>query len=490
MIVEMTPRSLLNVVFRHRVKFIAAVATCLFLAAAYCLIATPKYKSTAELLVRFGSGQQQTRFGAAPVTPEIAAQQQERKEIVNSQISLLHSRDLLDDVLHTVGISRIYPNLVETDGQGEIGQRAIERLDRDLATEGGKDSDVIDLSVLNPDANVAAETLRTVIAKFQRRAASVYQSQQLGFLQDQLQQARAQLTDSRNAVEKFKTKSGISSLDEERSLVLRQRSDTRQSLVKAIADEQEAEQRYQRIEAGLKKLPAEITLGNEGDRFKPVDDARERLGELRQREHEMSLNYRDDSVPVVNLRKQIAFAGDELARLSKQGVARLRTGPNPVYQNLQQAALTAAGDEAAAAGARKPLEAELARLDARLDELGKTTGKLNELELQQQVDEENFRNYLQGVESARLANDLNREGITSVAIVQQPTVPFEIAQPRVALIMLIALLLGIAVGIAISFFAELTDEAFSLPNQIESVIGVPVLAVFPQAAAPGGGRGT
>jgi len=485
MIVEMTPRSLLNVIFRHRVKFILAVATCLFLAAAYCLVATPKYKSTAELLVRFGSGQQQTRLGTSGITPEITAQQQERKEIVNSQIALLHSRDLIADVLHTVGIARLYPKLANSGTAPEVEQSAIEQLDHDLVTEGGKDSDVIDLSMLNPDPNIAAETLRAVIAKFQKREASIYQSQQLGFLQDQLQQARTQLTGSRNAVEDFKTKSGISSLDEERSLILHQRSDTQQKLVAEISLEQEAEQRYQRIEGSLKKLPYQITLGNESDRFKPVDDARERLSELRQREYEMSLNYRDNSVPITNLRKQIGFAEDELARLSKQGVARVRTGPNPVYQGLQTDALKAAGDEAAAGGARKPLEAELERLDARLDELGKKTGKLNELELQQQVDEENFRNYLQGVESARLTNDLNREGITSVAVVQEPTVPFKVAQPRIMFIMLIALVLGIAIGIAISFFSEMADEAFSMPNQIESVIGVPVLAVFPLSPLAG-----
>jgi len=304
-------------------------------------------------------------------------------------------------------------------------------------------------------------------------------------LQDQLQQARAALTASRNAVETFKTGAGISSLDEERSLILHQRSDTRQKLVQLISTEQEAEQRYQRIEEALKKLPEVITLANEADRFKPVDDARERLSELRQREYEMSLNYKENSVPIVNLRKQISNGEEELARLAREGVARLRTGPNPVYQDLQKAALTAAGDEAAAAGARKPLEAELERLDARLDELGQKTGKLNELELQQQVDEENFRNYLQGVETARLTNDLNREGITSVAIVQEPTLPTKIAQPKISIIMLLALIFGIAIGIAVSFFAEMTDEAFSMPSQIESVIGVPVLAVFPQAATPG-----
>jgi uncharacterized protein involved in exopolysaccharide biosynthesis len=483
MIVEATPRSLLNVVFRHRVKFLATVVTCLFLAAAYCLVATPKYKSTAELLVRFGSGQQQTRTGVS-ITPEISAQQQERKEIVNSQIALLQSRDLLSDVLRTVGIARVYPNLA-ADTPQELDNKAVEQLGKDLDPEGGKDSDVIDLSVLNPDPAVAADLLRTVIAKFQKREASVYQSQQLPFLQDQLQQARSALTASRNAVEIFKTNAGISSLDEERSLILHQRSDTRAKLVLEISSEQEAEQRYARIEEALKKLPYEITLTNEADRFKPVDDARERLSELRQREYEMSLNYRDNSVPIVNLRKQIGNSEDELARLAKQGVARLRTGPNPVYQDLQKAALTAAGDEAAAAGARKPLEAEIDRLDARLDDLGRKTGKLNELELQQQVDEENFRNYLQGVESARLNSDLNREGITSVAIVQEPTVPTKIAKPNVPMIMLLALALGIALGMAVTFFAEMTDEAFSMPNQIESVIGVPVLAVFPQTAASG-----
>lgn len=341
------------------------------------------------------------------------------------------------------------------------------------------------MSLLNADPTVAAEVLHVVIDKFQKRQASVYQSQQLPFLQDQLQQARAALTASRNAVETFKTSSGISSLDEERSLILRQRSETREKLVQQISAEQEAEQRYERIEEALKKLPYEITLANEADRFKPVDDARERLGELRQREYDMSLNYKDTSVPIQNLRKQIGFAEDELTRLSKQGVARLRTGPNPVYQDLQKAALTAAGDEAAAAGARKPLEAELERLEARLDELGTKTGKLNELELQQQVDEENFRNYLQGVEGARLTNDLNREGITSVAIVQEPTIPLKIAQPHIPTIMLIALVLGVAIGIAVSFFAEMTDEAFSMPNQIELVIGVPVLATFPQTSSAG-----
>ncbi len=477
MIVEMTPRSVLNVVFRHRVKFVAVLGACLFLAAAYCLVATPKYESAAELLVRFGV-EQQTRADAGATMPAISATQLERKEIVNSQISLMHSRDLLSDVLHKIGIATVYPRIAADTAPEELEDTAIRRLDRDLTTEAGKDSDVIDMTLLNPDPNIAAQTLQALIESFQKREAAVYQSQQLGFLQGQLEQARAQLTASRNAVETFKSKTRIASLDEERSLLLRQRADTRQKLVDEISKQQEADQRYARTEELLKRMPEDIKLSDEADRFKPVDDARERLSELRQHESEMSINYRDDSRQMVNLQQQVQFAADELARLSKESVARIRTGPNPVYQNLQQAALIAAGDESAAGGARKPLEAELDRLDARLDELGKQTGKLNELELQQQVDEENFRGYLQSVEEARVANDLNREGITSVAVVQAPTVPIKPSQPRVLLLLAVAFVLGVAGGIALTFLAEMADEAFSMPSQIEAVLGVPVLATF------------
>jgi len=485
MIVEMTPRSLLSVVFRHRVKFMAVLAACLWLAGAYCLIATPKYQSEASLLVRFGSGQP---AGGEPGTssPAITAAQQERREIVNSQIRFLHSRDLLAAVVKIIGVNVLYPDL--TADTASIEDTAMDRLDRNLGTEAGKDSDVIELWLQNPNPAVAARTLQAIIDEFQKRQSQVYQSQQLGFLQNQLEQARAQLATSRTAVENFKVATGIASLDEERSLMLRQRSDVRQKLVDQVSKQQEAEQRYTKIEDALKQLPAEIKLSDEADRFKPVDDARERLSELRTREHELSINYRDDSSPVMNLQKQIQFSEGELARLSKESVARIRTGPNPVYQMLQEDALKAAGDESAASGARKPLEAELDRLDARLAELNEKTGKLNELELQQQVDEDNFRGYLQGVEQARLNNDLNREGITSVAIVQSPTIPSQPTKPDVPLIMAVAFLIGLAAGIAVTFIAEMADEAFSTPGQIEAVLGVPVLAVFPVSRLASAGR--
>ena len=47
--------------------------------------------------------------------------------------------------------------------------------------------------------------------------------------------------------------------------------------------------------------------------------------------------------------------------------------------------------------------------------------------------------------------------------------------------MVIALGLGLAGGILACFALEMMDETFSLPEQIEPVLGLPVVGTFPNA---------
>ena len=49
-------------------------------------------------------------------------------------------------------------------------------------------------------------------------------------------------------MEAFKAATGINSLDEERTLLLRQQSDAQESLTQAMSKQQEAQGRYQRLE--------------------------------------------------------------------------------------------------------------------------------------------------------------------------------------------------------------------------------------------------
>jgi hypothetical protein len=228
----------------------------------------------------------------------------------------------------------------------------------------------------------------------------------------------------------------------------------------------------------LKSMPSDIKLSDENDRFKAVDDARGRLDALLAQQKAMGDNYRSDSQAMQTLTAQVNFAQQQLASASRESAARVRTGVNPVRQQTEVDLMTAAGDQYGATASRASYEAALERIGEKLGKLEGESQQLDALTLQQQVDEENFRNYLQAVNDARVTDDLNRQRISSIAVIQSPTAPTTPSRPRVKIILGAGFLLGLAGAITLVLLAEMFDEGFSTADQIETVLGLPVLGTF------------
>ena len=477
MVIQMTPRGLLRIFLRHRYKFAMVFLPVFLFAAAYCfVIAVPRYESDASLLVKFADSQT-NQAGAMPSTG-IAAAQLERIQIVNSQIGLMQSQDLLTDALKSEGLLKLYPAMAEEPDPNLRMAGALKWLNRDLDIEPAKNANVITLALLHPDPVIGAQFLNKLIDIFINKQWSIYQNSQLPFMQQQLDQARQKLEASRAAVEQYKAQNGISSLDQEQTLLLKQQSDAQENLTQAISNEDQARGRFAQLEQMLKSMPASIALSNENDRFKAVDDDRSRLDDLLSRQKQMADNYRADSQPMQTLTAQINFAKQQLASASKESAARIVSGANPVWQNTQIELMKASGDQFGASASRASYEAALQHVRDKLDRLEAESQKLDSLTLQQQVDEENFRNYLQAVNDARVSDDLNRQRISSIAVIQSPTIPVEPTRPRTKIVVPAAFLLGLALAIGVMLMAEMFDETFSTPEQIEAMLGLPVLGSF------------
>ena len=170
-------------------------------------------------------------------------------------------------------------------------------------------------------------------------------------------------------------------------------------------------------------MPSDIKLSDQNDRFKAVDDARQRVDDLLVQQKLKNDNYRADSTTMKTLNAQVDFAQQQLATASKASAARVITGVNPVRQQAEIDLMTAAGDQYGATASRASFEAELERIGQKLSKLESQSQQLDALTLQQQVDEENFRNYLQAVNDARVTDDQNRQRISSIAVIQAPSEP-------------------------------------------------------------------
>src|SRR6185369_17059922 len=144
-------------------------------------IATPKFESDAALLVKFAANQPNRNDSLPSVG--ITAQQLERKEVVNSQIGVLQSQDLLLNVLNAVTIGALYPSIAAIPDAKQREAAALLRFNKDLDVQAQKDASIIQLSLLNPNADVAARTLNALIDRFIAKQSAIYQSAQLPFMQ-------------------------------------------------------------------------------------------------------------------------------------------------------------------------------------------------------------------------------------------------------------------------------------------------------------------
>src|ERR1700680_2682858 len=103
---DLTTRELLSILFRERLKLILVFVGLCALVIGYSYLLTPYYEATTRLLVKTGR-EFQTR--SDPNQPVVAVPSSTKQEIVNSEIQILTSRDLIVGVIAKIGADKLYP---------------------------------------------------------------------------------------------------------------------------------------------------------------------------------------------------------------------------------------------------------------------------------------------------------------------------------------------------------------------------------------------
>ena len=335
--------------------------------------------------------------------------------MINTFVRILGSQDLLMDILREVGPTNLYPKVgAEPGDPGFSDQGALGRLKADLKAEADRDAYVIELSLNNPSAEVAASALATLIRLFIDRQTNLTSASQSTFMQEQVRQAHEHLVQSQKQLDKFVAAFGISSLEDERTALLRLEMDTRSTLAQQQSRVAETASRFSALLAGFANLKPVIELSDENDRYRAVDDARSRLTDLNARRAELH-NYRADALTMQTLDAQIAEANRELDHRQRESAARVRTGPNPVYQQTQADLVRADEERQGARAAVFPLQHQLEQIVTRLAELSSKEAEYHTLLLQRDTNEESYRTFLQKADDARVADSLRSQNVTGIA---------------------------------------------------------------------------
>lgn len=478
---QLVPYGVVTVVFRHKAAVAAIFLTVLGIGVAYLMLVTPRYQSVAQLIVRFGdrSIPEVDRKPATEMTPS------DRREVVLANAHILGSHDLEEATIKAIGLDKIYPDIVtDPPARWSPMDEAVQTFDKDLAVDVGAIDNVITVSFLHPDKQLVPKILHELISLYVARQTTVYQNPQSTFLAGEVKSAGVRLDSSQQALQQFKAKWRITDYDQEVQDLLKQRGDVDTNLQTARSNLIQAQKRKADIAEMLKDIPKTVPAPPSGERYRSIDDALARLGELQAKRSQMMATYRANSPALAALNAGIAQIQAELRSRERESKTRGLSNANPVHQTVQTDYVRASADVEGYAGPVRILEAQLKGIDQRLQALQQNRGTYDDLLRQTQIDEATFKTLSAQYEDARVKDNLNERRISPVTIISQPTLPYRTARPRKLITLAACLFAATILSLGTALTLEALDDRFTTAAQVAYALDLPVLAAFEQQRMP------
>jgi polysaccharide chain length determinant protein (PEP-CTERM system associated) len=475
-------RDLAHVVFKRRSKILVFFLAVILAVLVGTFLATPIYQAESQILVRTGRENIYTPIVTAGSSqgPVLSLN---REEQINSAIEILKSPSLLEKTAESIGPSVIYSDLEKNDSSAM--QAAVVKLEKALKVTGVKNSNVIEVKLRHRDPKTASMVLDELIRQYLDRHLEVYKSPHSHqFLEEQSKTLLSRLRDTEDRLNAMKKEHNVSSLDEERRLLLSQEGTLRAELDRTQSQIAETENRIVQLQKQVadtsKTIPTEVEIEHSPNQMNTLQT---RLVELELKEKELLTKYTDESRLVRQVQEEIQVVRARLAEQATKQSGRSRSGPNPTHQRLQEEFYRGQADLKALKAKEEMQASQLGGYRERLGKLSEIEGQLKALERQVDVEQQNYRLYLSRIEESRISEAMDTQKISNVTQIQPARTPLKPVSPKVALNLVIGFFLAGFGSLGLAFFLEHMDDRLEKRDDTERALNLPVLASIPELKA-------
>lgn len=409
----------------------------------------PTYLAESSLLVRMG----REYIYRPEVGRSDTARTPSLSEIVNSEVEILLSRDLAELVVVELGIEKLYGELLDLGLDPVVTREmAVLRFREAFSVRPVLESSVIKVSFEHESPRIATEAVNLLVERFKDKHVEVFGEERSGGLEDQLAARRAELSLAEEALASFKRASGVSDLDEQRSLLLGQRA-------RLDADLRDYELQLfdlsPRFDAMRRAQPASAPLSAE-DEAEGEDDTLRQFPALERETRALELPAANRHIEEASLRL-LTLELEESRLLRDYGpenrkVQGVRAELELVEDFLRQARVQAASLGEAR---REALAGKLADLDQRIEDLDQQEKTLRQLERELTAAESALQIIRERVEDARISEELDRERRINVRVIQRAAAPVAPSGLSRNLKIALGACVGLLAGTAVAFLQEL-----------------------------------
>ncbi|MBI2824599.1 MAG: GumC family protein [Planctomycetia bacterium] len=493
-------RDALRILFRHQRKMIAFFGTVVALVIVGLIFYPRTYVSDARLLVRLGK--ESVGLDPTATLSQTVDIEGSRETEINSELEILRSRALLQDVVEHMGpetilgtapggkrgwiataftpVTAVASWLFQT---GNVGpdERAITKLEKSIKVTSPRKSNVIVIRCRARDPELAQRILETYLNAYQvwhvksNRTSGSYEFfvQQSDLLRQQLEKATSELRDAKN-------EGSLVSIAGQRQNIQNQLDAIEAGMLTNGRSLAAAESKIAALQKELGDVPSHVSAEETAGLPNVAADAmRNELYKLQMREKEATSRFTDEHPNVKALRRQVA---ETQKILDEQEARRTQTTKkvNLVHQSVETDLMSETALAASYKAEAKSLQDQYAAIQSKIRKLNDNEFRITELARRVDLLETDYRNYTNHREQARIDSALEAGRISNVNVVQPATFVAKPASPRVRLTLLLGLIVGALGSVLVAFIAEYFDRSLKTPEQIEHELGIPVLLSVPR----------
>ncbi|MGO9557126.1 MAG: GumC family protein [Syntrophobacteraceae bacterium] len=469
---EMGLRDILSTIFKYKSMILVSfvLITCLCCAAVIFYLKflyEPVYEAKSLILVRPGWESQNIEL-----TPDRRQTNVNNPELVATEVGILQSRDLKEKVINTMKPEVIFPDMGSNIPLGlSVGESALYRFEKNFSVKSSAGANIVEASFKGPDPAIDAKVVNELVNDYMDKRGDTYRNPKVFlFLDQKTGEYRQKLAEAQSKLKAFQDQSGIVSFDEQRTFLLNRQ---RQIADASHDTEYEIAQLQEKIAELERQLPT-LQTTSMGDTTR-MAELETRLLALELQEKELVFKYKEDNPFVTSVREQI--------KMTKNYIDARRPGSimsvDPAYKGVQRLISENKADLSGLKVKQKGLDEQLKALTPEISAFESQESKYKQLARDVADNEENYKTYISKLEESRIHDELDRQKMTNVSVLEQasvPIIPNNLPKPLMVYV-LIALLLGIAGSIGLAFSMARMSPGMSTPAQAERRLELPVLAV-------------
>ncbi len=382
---------------------------------------------------------------------------------ITTQFEIIQRKEILYPVIEALGLEQKWKKLYGIVGK----EQSVFRLRRMIDIREIRNTELIQISVLDQDKNEASEIANRIAEEYQRRRIGEQQgtvNRSLVQLKDEVAKQSRRVDELRAEAQKIRIENEIQDLNPD-----------------SVVDPMQA--------ANEVLLSVEQQVSTERLRVSSLRTKYEQISKLTDDQIMRSISTLDVQDPtIIQMLPQYQEVASEEARLLNSGlgsnhptVKSIRAKKDVMSKQLasQIASLRASmeaniriGEESIKELEQRLLESKAAQQTSKTRASGYYEAKNNYIQA---------KKILEAAEMRLSTETMQRTMPQDPAVIWERAEPADFpSRPRVLLNMILGIVVGLGFGVGLAFFIEYLDTSVKTLEEVESLLKVPVLAVIPK----------